>query len=148
MVAVTPSDEDSADEAGLQFCMVQAMWQTQKAKMMQVSLQCNLLSPAWRQVLTYPVPAALSRGLAAVFAACQLDRTSLYVLFGLEEVFALCASHESTASPALKQVCCIYRCAYSCGELRRSLAMQPTQRSCLQRQTMRQGATPGNDYGI
>ena len=60
MVAVTPSDEDSADEAGLQFCMVQAMWQTQKAKMMQVSLQCNLLSPAWRQFLTYPVPAALS----------------------------------------------------------------------------------------
>ena len=42
MVAVTPSDEDSGDEAGLQFCMVQAMWQTQKAKMMQVSLQCNL----------------------------------------------------------------------------------------------------------
>ena len=42
MVAVTPSDEDSADKAGLQFCMVQAMWQTQKAKMMQVCLQCNL----------------------------------------------------------------------------------------------------------
>ena len=42
MVAVTPSDKDSCDEAGLQFCMVQAMWQTQKAKMMQVSLQCNL----------------------------------------------------------------------------------------------------------
>ena len=70
MVAVTPSDEDSTDQAGLQFCMVQAMWQTQKAKMMQVSLQCNLLSPAWRQFVIYQVPAALSRGLAAVFAAC------------------------------------------------------------------------------
>ena len=78
-------------------------------------------------------------------AACQLDRTTLYVLFGLEEVFALCASHESTASPALKQMCCTYRCAYSCGELTRFLAMQPTQRSCLQRQTLRQGAAPWNN---
>ena len=37
MVAVTPSDEDSADEAGLELCMIQALWQTPKAKMMQVT---------------------------------------------------------------------------------------------------------------
>ena len=148
MVAVTPFDEDSGDEAGLQFCMVQAVWQTQKAKMMQVSLQCNLLSPTWRHFLTYPVLAAWSRGLTPVCAACQPDRTSLNVLFRLEEVFALCASHESTASPALKQMCCVCRCAYSCGELRRSSAMQPTQRSCLRQQTLRQGEAPGNTRSI
>ena len=106
------------------------------------------LSPTWRHFLTYPVLAAWSRGLAAVCKACQLDRTSLTILSRLEEVFDLSASHKSTASPALKQMCCIYSCAYSCGELRRSSAMQPTQRSCLQRQTLRQGEAPGNTRSI
>lgn len=36
IVATTPCDEDSADEAPAQLCMIQALWQTPKAKMMQV----------------------------------------------------------------------------------------------------------------
>ncbi|CAL5224063.1 g6688 [Coccomyxa viridis] len=38
IVAITPRDEDSADEAHAQICMIQALWQTPKAKMMQVRL--------------------------------------------------------------------------------------------------------------
>ena len=41
IVAVTPSDEDSADVAAPQMAMIQALWQAPKAKMMQVeALQC------------------------------------------------------------------------------------------------------------
>ena len=41
IVAITPSDEDSADAAAPQMAMIQALWQTPKAKMMQVeALQC------------------------------------------------------------------------------------------------------------
>ena len=36
IVAITPHDEDNADEAHAQICMIQALWQTPKAKMMQV----------------------------------------------------------------------------------------------------------------
>ena len=37
MVAVTPSDEDRSDDAMPQIGMLQALWQTPKAKMMQVT---------------------------------------------------------------------------------------------------------------
>lgn len=41
VVAITPSDEDSADVAAPQMAMIQALWQAPKAKMMQVeALQC------------------------------------------------------------------------------------------------------------
>ena len=36
IIAVTPSDEDSADVAAPQMAMIQALWQAPKAKMMQV----------------------------------------------------------------------------------------------------------------
>ena len=41
IIAVAPSDEDSADVAAAQMAMIQALWQAPKAKMMQVqALQC------------------------------------------------------------------------------------------------------------
>ena len=44
IVAIAPSDEDSADVAAPQMAMIQALWQAPKVKMMQVeALQC-----AWR----------------------------------------------------------------------------------------------------
>ena len=47
IVAMTPSDEDSADAAAPQMAMIQALWQAPKAKMMQVeALQCAWHCPS------------------------------------------------------------------------------------------------------
>ena len=47
IVAMTPSDEDSADAAAPQMAMIQALWQAPKAKMMQVeALQCEWDCPS------------------------------------------------------------------------------------------------------
>ena len=59
IVAIMPSDEESADVAAPQMAMIQALWQTPKAKMMQVGVDAiyirqHLKSSDWQHCRAHP----------------------------------------------------------------------------------------------